>query len=71
MATRYENAKGVYFRTSHKVTAVYQIVEERYAGESEVKYLVSTGKNIKCWFSDMGAAFNEAIRRQAWIDAKN
>lgn len=70
MTTRHENAKGVYFFTRHQITKVYQVIEQRYAGSSEVKYLLSTGSNIKAHFTNLGEAVAEAFRRQEWIDAR-
>lgn len=71
MTTMYSNAAGHYFRTSTKVTSVYSVVEQRYVGSSTAKYHVSTGKNIKATFSDLGSAVLEAVRRQNIIDRSN
>lgn len=68
--TKHENAKGIYFWTSHQVTKVYQVIEKRYVGSVECEYLLSTGKNIKASFNNMEKAVQEAFRRQEWIDAK-
>jgi len=68
--TRRENASGLFFWTRHQVTANYQVIEQRQCGSEKVTYLLSTGKDVKAAFSDMFAAFCEAKRRQAWIDAR-
>lgn len=68
--TQHADAVGTYFWTRHKITKHYQVIEQRYAGSSSIKYLLSTGKNIKAWYSNLSDAVEEAIRRQAWIDAR-
>mgnify|MGYP000667981684 FL=1 len=70
MTTQHENANGKYFLTRHQVTERYQVIEKRFVGSNEIKFLLSTGKEIKAFFSDLGQAVAEAVRRQAWIDAK-
>ena len=71
MTKMYSNAAGNYFYASTKVTSVYSVVEMRYVGAGAAKYHVSTGKNIKATFSDLGSAVLEAIRRQNIIDRSN
>ena len=68
--TRRENASGLFFWTRHKVTANYQVVEQRQCGSEKVIYLLSTGKDVKAVFADMFSAVCEANRRQSWIDAR-
>jgi hypothetical protein len=70
MTTQHENANGKYFWTRHQITKRYQVIEQRFVGSSEVKYLLSTGKDIKAFFRDLSEAVIEAHRRQAWIDSK-
>lgn len=66
--TMHENALGKKFWTRRKITRNYQVIEERYVGAVEVKYLLSTGKNIKAVFATLHEAVIEANRRQSWID---
>lgn len=70
MTKQYSNAVGTYFLTRHKITKVYQVCEKRYVGSSKVIYWLTTGKNVKATFTEMGEAVAEAIRRQVWIDQK-
>lgn len=70
MTSQHENANGKYFWTRHQVTTRYQVIEQRFVGSSEIKYLLSTGRNIKAFFNNLGDAVAEAARRQEWIDAK-
>ena len=69
MTTQHEDAMGKYFWTRHKVTAVYEVIEQRRAGSAKISYWLSTGKNIKASFSNLFDAVKEAKRRQEFIDA--